>query len=323
MVVIVERLAVAAICGVTFGAGVVGAARFGLATPRSETEDEGPGSEPRSRSSPEPGARWGRTLRPRDLAGAAGVAVVAGMVTGWPVAVLLGAAAALGVPRLFGRTSASVTIERVEAVAVWTEMLHGTLAASAGLQEAIVATAPLCPPAIRSATDRLASRLRSGVPTRSALLELADELADPSVDRVVCALLLAVEARAQRLGDLLGALADSTRDEVAMRLRIETGRASVRTGVRTVLVCSLVFAVGLAVLARPYLSHFGSLTGQLVLLIVGALYAAGLTLMVRMSAPGQPVRLLPTRNLDVRTMQERPFGSGRIGIRDPVEVPSR
>ena len=50
----------------------------------------------------------------------------------------------------------------------------------------------------------------------------ADELADPSADRVVVSLILASEQRAQRLGELLGALAASTREEGAMRLRLPT-----------------------------------------------------------------------------------------------------
>jgi tight adherence protein B len=110
----------------------------------------------------------------------------------------------------------------------------------------------------------------------------------------VCALLLAFSARAQRLGDLLSELAESTREEVALRLRVETSRASVRSGVRTVVVFSVVFAGGLALLARPYLSPFDSSTGQAVLLVVGGLYAAGLTLMVALARPPKAIRLLGT-----------------------------
>ena len=116
--------------------------------------------------------------------------------------------------------------------------------------------------------------------------------ADPCADRVVCALQLAVSSRAQRMGDLLSALADSTRDEVALRLRIETSRASIRSGVRTVLVVSVAFAAALAVLSHPYLQPFDSANGQVVLLVVGAMYGLGLTLMVSMARPPAPVRLL-------------------------------
>ena len=53
-------------------------------------------------------------------------------------------------------------IARIEAIAMWTEMLHGTLTASAGLGQAIIATAPLAPPPIRPATARLSARLTGG-----------------------------------------------------------------------------------------------------------------------------------------------------------------
>jgi Flp pilus assembly protein TadB len=216
----------------------------------------------------------------------------AGLATGWPIAVPLTALAVVGLPKLFGQTSGESSIRKIEAIAVWTEMLQATLAASAGLNQAIVATATLSPPVIREATVRLSGRLTAGAHPRDALLQFADDLGDPSADRVVCALLLASSAHALRLGDLLTSLAESTRAEVALRLRIETSRASVRSGVRTVLVFSVVFAVGLTILARTYLAPFASPDGQLVLLIVGILYAVGLTTMVTLARPPAPVRLL-------------------------------
>ena len=232
-----------------------------------------------------------------DIAVLALAAVVGGacaLATGWPVAGPIGALAAYGLPRLLRQTSGAASIAKIEAVATWTEMLRSTLAASAGLSQAIIATAGLSPDPIRPATEQLAAQIRAGVHPREALLQFADEVADPCADRVVCSLLLAFSSRAQRLGDLLNALADSTREEAALRLRIETSRASVRSGVRTVVVFSVVFAAGLSLLARSYLAPFGSATGQLVLLLVGGLYAGGLTLMVALARPPAAVRLLGT-----------------------------
>lgn len=217
---------------------------------------------------------------------------VAGLATGWVVAVPIGAVAAMSLPALLGQTSGRVRIGKVEAVATWTEMLQSTLAASAGLSQAIVATAPLAPTTIRDETTRLASLLEAGALPREALLQFADELGDPSADRVVCALLLAFESRGQRLAELLSALAESTREEVALRLRIETSRSAVRSSVRTVLVSSVTFAVGLVLLARPYLAPYGTAMGQLVLLLVALLYGLGLWTMVALSRPPAGLRLL-------------------------------
>jgi Flp pilus assembly protein TadB len=272
--------ALVAASGLCFGLGVVGI----VASWRSGgSDDEGA----RTRG-------YGALLRSQIpiLVLAAGVGAAAGLVTGWPAAIPIAGVGVVGLPRLFRQTSGSVSILKIEAIATWTEMLQGTLAASAGLSQAIIATAPLSPPPIREATTRLAARFSAGMHPRDALLHFADELGDPSADRVVCALQLAVTSRAQRVGDLLSALADSTRDEVALRLRIEVSRASVRSGIRTVLVFSILFAVGLTLVARSYLAPFGSTKGQVVLMVVGVLYAAGLTLMVALARPPTPVRLL-------------------------------
>lgn len=223
---------------------------------------------------------------------AVGVGAVCWLVTGWIVAGPIGGLAAYGLPRLLRQTSGAVSIARIEAVATWTEMLQGTLAASAGLGQAIVATSELSPAPIREATQRLSAQIQSGVEPRTALLRFADDIDDPCADRVVCSLLLAFTSRAQRLGDLLQALAESTREEVALRLRVETSRASIRSGVRTVVVFSVVFAAGLSLAARSYLAPFSSPTGQAVLALVGGLYAAGLTLMVTLARPPKAIRLL-------------------------------
>ncbi len=271
-------------CGALFGLGVVGVLWSWRAI-GSQVDAGPPTAVPRSIR-----PAWSESALPAALAAVGGV--IAGLATGWPVAVPIVGVACFGAPRLFRRTSGSVSIVKMEAIATWTEMLQGTLAASAGLGQAIVATAPLSPPPIRGAATRLSARLSAGTHPHAALTQFADELADPCSDRVVCALQLAVSARAQRLGDLLAALADSTRDEVALRLRVETSRASVRSGVRTVLVFSLVFAFALVLLAHTYLEPFGSAQGQLVLSLVGISYAVGLTMMVTLARSPAPVRLL-------------------------------
>jgi len=272
-------IAIAFLCALCFGLGVIGIVRsYGVGGTSGDTM-------PRARS-----ALKASILAPAAVACAAGL--LAAIATGWPVACVITGVAVYGLPKLFGQTAASVSVAKIEAIATWTEMLQGTLAASAGLSQAIMATAPLSPLSIREPAVALSGRISAGMHPEEALLRFGDELADPCADRVICSLILAVSARAQRLGDLLATLADSTREEVALRLRIETSRASIRSGVRTVLVFSIGFAVALTVLAHAYLAPYGSAVGQVVLLIVGALYAMGLTLMVVFARPPAPVRLL-------------------------------
>lgn len=218
------------------------------------------------------------------------------LLTGWPAVGILAfvGTGMVGLIRKGGTTAASFA--RLEAIAGWTELLRDTLVASAGLGQAITVTAPVTPVAIREPVGRLSARVSSGVEINVALQDFADELEDPTADVVVAALILANSARVQRLADLLGTLAEATREEVAMRLRVETSRASARSGVRTVATFSVGFIGLLAVVARSYLTPFSTPTGQVVLLFVGALYIAGLGAMVRLVRPGFEPRLLHGAN---------------------------
>ena len=221
---------------------------------------------------------------------AAMAGLVAFLVTRWPVAIPLGALGALGV-RGLGAGPAGQVITKLEAIASWTEMLRDTLAGAAGLTQALIATAPICPGAIREEVGALANRLSSGATLTSALRSFADELGDPASDVVVAALLMAATERAHRLGDLLGALADSTREEVVMRQAVEAARASARSAVRTVTGFSFGFLGLMVLFARSYLAPYSGAEGQVVLVVVGALFGLGLWLMAVM------VRTRPTPRL--------------------------
>ncbi len=218
--------------------------------------------------------------------------LIAFMVTRWPMAIPLGALAVLGLRGLGGGPAGQV-IERIEAIASWTEMLRDTLAGAAGLTQALIATASVCPQAIREQVSALANRLSSGAALTATLRSFADELAEPGADVVVASRLRAASVRAHRLGDLLGALAESTREEVAMRQAVEASRASARSAVRTVTGFSVGFLVLMVLFARSYLAPYGTPEGQAVLVVVGALFGLGLWLMAVM------VRTRPTPRLFV------------------------
>jgi Flp pilus assembly protein TadB len=187
--------------------------------------------------------------------------------------------------------------KRTEAVATWTELIRDALAASAGLGQAIVVTAPSAPLPIRPEVRALATRLSNGVPLELALRSFAIEVDDPAAEFLVCALLLAATSRAQRLVEVLSALADSIREDVSMHLRVDASRASARSSVRTVMLFSMGFACTLAVVAHSYLTPFGTAVGQLVLGVVGLFYATGLVLMVRLVRPTPEIRLLDSERV--------------------------
>ena len=223
---------------------------------------------------------------------AVGAAVVVGAATGWPVGAVLAGLAGWGAPSLLAGTGRQqAAVGRIEAVAGWVEMLRDTMAGAAGLEQAIVATAALAPLPIRAEVATLAVRL-DGERLAPALRAFAEDVADPTCDLVVAALVLAAEHQAQRLGELLGSLAQAARDQATMRLRVEAGRARTRTSVKVIVGATTAVVVGLALVNRGYLAPYDTATGQLVLALVGAVFTAAFVWLSRMTRPASVERFL-------------------------------
>lgn len=232
------------------------------------------------------------------IAGAVGLAV--GVITGWVVGAVLAGIAAWALPRLVGSDPEHRRhIDRIEAVAGWTEMLRDTLAAAAGLEQAIVATAHVAPPPIRPQILEVAARIERGDRLAPSLRQLAADLNDPTADLVINALIAAAEHQARQLSALLGRLAHIARDRVEMRRRVETGRARTRTTLRVVVITFAVFAGGLILLNPAFLAPYGTAGGQLVLLIIGALFIGAFAWLRRMAHIDEPERILT--NFDALT----------------------
>ena len=131
----------------------------------------------------------------------------------------------------------------------------------------------IAPEPIRTEVLRLAARLERER-LAPALRTFANELDDPSGDLVVAALILAADKSPKRLGDLLGRLASSAREEVNMRLRVEAGRSRTRTSIKVITIFTTLFAVFLMIFNRKYLEPYDSITGQGVLAFIGLCFGA-------------------------------------------------
>jgi Flp pilus assembly protein TadB len=227
------------------------------------------------------------------LAGAAAIGLAVGTVTGWVVGAVLAAVGVASVPRILEIGSDHKRdLDRIEAIASWTEMLRDTLVAAAGLEQAILATAPASPEAIREEITELAVRLERGERLAPSLRHLADQLHDPTADLVISALVLAAEHQARQLASLLGELAGEAREQASMRMRVDAGRASTRTGVRVIVLTTLTFAIGLMLLSRSYLAPYDSAFGQLMLMFVGLLFAGAFAWLARIARLRKPDRFL-------------------------------
>ncbi len=260
-----------------------------------------------SPSSPKRGSGIGRALvfcRRPPVVGSVCAGVLAGALTGWPVAGALAAAGALTLPGLLGPDRAAERrMERMEAVATWTEMLRDTLAAAAGLEQALLATARVAPPAIRREVGILAEQINGGQALADALQQFADAVDDPAADTVVTVLKTASQQAAQ-IAPLLEALAEAVREQVAMHQRVAAGRTSARTSVRVCCGTTLLLAVGLVTFNRPYLEPFNGAVGQLALATSGGLFAASFAWLRNIAAIREAPRLLTPHTRSVPAARE-------------------
>ena len=215
------------------------------------------------------------------------------VVTRWVVMALAGGALVVVWPMLFGgakeekRSSA-----KVEALATWAESLRDTIAGAVGLEQAIPATVYASAPVIREDLALLADRMRVRVPLSTALRQFADSLGDPAADLIASALIMNARRRGPGLRQLLGALADTARSELDMRQRVCASRAGTRRSAQIVVVFSIVIMLGLAVFNRSFVAPYSSVQGQLVLVVVVALFAMGMLWMRRLAGVRLPRRFL-------------------------------
>ncbi len=222
------------------------------------------------------------------------------LLTRWVVVAIACALLVLFWTRLFGGArEARQGIARLEALAAWTESLRDTVAGAVGLEQAIPATAYAASPAIRADLTTLSDRLRVRVPLAEALKRFAEEVDDAGADLIIAALILNSRLRGPGLRDVLTSLARSARLELEMRQRIFASRASTRRSVTIVVGVTVLFVVGLRVFNPNYVEPYGSPFGQVVLMGIMAIFAAGVMWLRALAKDDTPGRFLHFRRTEV------------------------
>jgi Flp pilus assembly protein TadB len=225
-----------------------------------------------------------------------GVAIIIGilvlLLTRWVVAGVGMALLAFSWRSLSGAASERRSMARLEGLATWTESLRDTIAGAVGLEQAIPSSIRVADGSIREPLMRLVDRLHTRMPMHTALRRFAEDLDDPSADMIIAALIINSRLRGPGLRDLLGALADSVREEMDMRRKVNATRRATRRSVQIVIGVSVAMALILAVLDRGFLAPYDSVFGQFVLAIIVALYGVGIAWLRRLARFDQPQRLL-------------------------------
>ena len=214
------------------------------------------------------------------------------LVTRWLVAGLGVAVLAYSWRGVGGAAGERRTMDRLEALATWTESLRDTIAGAVGLEQGIPSSLRVAGPSLRPPLERLVDRLHTRMPMGEALRRFADDLNDPAADLIIAALIINARLRGPGLRDLLGALSASVREELDMRRKVNAERRSTRRSAQIVVGVSVGLALGLALFNRGYVATYDSPLGQLVLAVVVALYAGGFVWMRRLATFETPQRLL-------------------------------
>jgi len=244
---------------------------------------------------------WARSSGGRvGVVAAAAAGVVVWVITGWAVAAVILPAAAAVVPSLLRVPDAKRAIKRLEAMEEWTRNLAGVLTVGVGLEQAVISSLRTTPEPIRAEVATLVSRLRVRWNTEQALRVFAEDLDDPTGDRIATALIVGSRSRAQGLAIVLERLAETVSDEVRMRRRIETDRAKLRAAARYVTITVILTTVGLALMG-DYVAAYGTGQGQVLLIAWLGLYLACLVWMRHITAARRMPRFLGETSPRART----------------------
>lgn len=184
----------------------------------------------------------------------------------------------------------------VEAIATWTENLRDVISASAGLNDAVIITSQSPPVAIAQNVQRLAASLRYQ-PLEVSLREFADDIAHPTCDFVVAALIIASQNQARDIAQLLSHLSQCARSECDLYMRIWVSRARSRTSIRIVSGAMVVFFLGMLLFSNEYLAPFFTFQGIFVLTSILGIFLGSVLWMMQISRIDLPQRFLSTREL--------------------------
>ncbi|WP_055589913.1 type II secretion system F family protein [Peterkaempfera griseoplana] len=214
------------------------------------------------------------------------------LFSGIPLTLLLVPAAVFGIPWLFDTTRSNTRrVEKLEALAEWTQRLADVLLLGVGLEQAVVTSRRTAPALLEDEVADLASRLQARWRPEDALRAFADQLCDATADKVLAALVLRATDRGPGLARALADMAESVREEVRQRRAIEADRAKHRTTVRW-LVTIILGVVVVGSFNHRYTAPYGTVLGQLVLALLSAAFV-GVILWMRSLASHSPLpRLL-------------------------------
>lgn len=233
---------------------------------------------------------WPRAIRMRAAIGA-GSGLLVTLFTGFVPALVLLPALVWVLPELL-RDPPQPELELLEGLDRWVRVLAASVGTGKSIGDAIRSSRAQVPARLSGPVVGLITRIDERWTPHDALQQMADEVDSADADAVLAALILVDERGGVGASATLDALSDSLQDRLRAMREISAERAKPQVVVRQVTMITLV-ALGVSLLVAPdYFAPFGTLIGQLLMLLLGSAYLASLIALRRIATPRHRERIL-------------------------------
>lgn len=248
-----------------------------------------------------------RTVRHLHMTLAGATAAAVWLITTVPATGIIAGAAVLGLPKVITVGGAGkARIARLDALASWTRSLATRISAGSGLEQALIESAQDAADPIAAEVRALSARMQAGQPAEIALRQFADEMADGVADFLAIALMRSTVTRGSGLRASLERLAGSVDKLVSDQRAVEADRARPRVTARLVTLIT-VGAFGVLQANTQFMAPYHTLVGQLVLLGIATAFGGCLLWMAALTRGRPEPRMLGEKAAVAPTLQN--FGS--------------
>lgn len=220
-------------------------------------------------------------------------------VTGWPVGAGIVAVGIAMSPKLLGGKRVSDrSRQRSEAVATFTEQVRDNMYTASGVTQALLDAASDPPELIAVELSTFVHSVRRSDNAVEALQQLGRDLDDPFADMVIVVLTTAVGHSTDQTAPAISRLAATIREDQKWKLRIEVARSRIRTSAKMIIATFVLVAVYLYVVSPELLAAYDSFVGQIWLLFVAGMFAAGAAMLAQFSKVATPARFKARQRIE-------------------------
>ncbi|WP_022908979.1 type II secretion system F family protein [Aestuariimicrobium kwangyangense] len=217
--------------------------------------------------------------------------LVAAMVTTWPLMIVVGPFAAVGIPWLL-TAPPNRELELLVALDRWIRGLASSMPTGKSIADAVRATRRQVPATIAEQVAVAVLRMDARWSASDALRAMADDLDSPHADACLAALALASERGGTGATATLNSLVDSMQARLRALREIEAERAKPRVVVRQVTLITMAVMGAALVFGGSFFEPYSTPLGQAVLALLLLAYVGSLVMLRQRTMPPRRERIL-------------------------------